>query len=81
MIDYINIKDAAIIIVDSFWIKSLNRRIQNMALKRRWDFIDISYLSLDSKNSALNFANHEVKKHPGDLGMQKIANSIMAKFE
>lgn len=77
LIDYVNNNNAKIVVVNSYWDRPLNAQIKSMAEKRNWVFIDISKLQLDPNNNATSFTDPSVAAHPGDAGMQKIADAII----
>jgi hypothetical protein len=67
-------KKAKIIVTSSFWTKQiLNKELKQYSIENNWNFVDISDLSKDSVNLALNeFQNKAVASHPSDEGMNKI---------
>ncbi len=80
LIDYFNLnKKAHIILTTSFWKHPADEVIRAVAEKENYDLAELSDLGEDDSMKALGLFEHEgVANHPGDLGMQKIAERILA---
>jgi len=78
LIAYIEKKDVAhILVIDSFWQKKINRDIREIAINKDIGFASITDISSKTTNMAYSFENTFLKKHPGDRGMEKIAERIL----
>lgn len=79
LIDYLDpYKKSVKIIVDGFWGKKyVNKMIEDYALEKKYPFVSIDDLSLDSTNKATGLFEHAgVAAHPSDKGMRMIEQRI-----
>lgn len=80
---FINGTDAKVVLTNSFW-KNADRdqRIREIAEQEGYVFCPIGDLEDSPETMALNEYEHRgVRVHPSDLGMQKIAERIVASIE
>ena len=78
LIAYIEGKDVShIIVVNSFWTKTINIDIREIAINKNIGFASITDISSDTINMAYSFENRGIRIHPGDSGMKKIAERIL----
>ena len=77
---YFTGKAEKVIITDLFWeYKELDEMIKNVCERVSGQFVTLSDLGYDNANKALGLFEHEgVALHPGDRGMAKIAERILA---
>lgn len=77
---YFSGKAEKVIITDLFWeYKELDEMIKNVCERVNGQFVMLSDLGYDNANKALGLFEHEgVALHPGDRGMAKIAERILA---
>lgn len=77
---YFSGKAEKVIITDLFWeYKELDEMIKNVCERVNGRFVMLSDLGYDNANKALGLFEHEgVALHPGDRGMAKIAERILA---
>ena len=77
---YFSGKAEKVIITDLFWeYKELDEMIKNVCERVNGRFVTLSDLGYDNANKALGLFEHEgVALHPGDRGMAKIAERILA---
>lgn len=82
LIDYLNSKgNAKIILTTSFWKHVGDDIILKVAEERNYPCVYLGDLGEDDKMKAIGLFEHTgVANHPGDLGMQKIADLIFEKF-
>ncbi len=75
-------KRSAKIIVDGFWEKkSVNKMLEEYALKNGLPFVPVCHLSADSTNMAVGKFEHTgVARHPSDKGMRMIEQKIWEKI-
>lgn len=80
LIDYFNPdKKAHVILTTSFWKHPADEIIAAVAEKEKYDLAEIGDLGEDDNMKALGLFEHEgIANHPGDLGMEKIAERILA---
>lgn len=79
LIDYLDpYKNSIKIIVDGFWGKKyVNKIIEDYATEKKFPFVSIDDLSLDSTNTAIGLFEHAgVAAHPSDKGMRMIEQRI-----
>jgi lysophospholipase L1-like esterase len=81
LIDRLGTHGNPLIICTSTWWPSpvLNEQIRNICSKPDRRFVDISHLYLDATNIASSertFTNAGVSSHPGDKGMEAIADAL-----
>ena len=71
-----------IIITDCFWEhEHICNALKSVAEEFGYDFVRLSDLGYQEENMALGlFEHHGVALHPGDLGMQRIAERILEKL-
>lgn len=71
--------DARVVVTDPFWFNSdIRDALRNIAERNGYLFCPISDLSIDERNMAIGkFEHHGVSIHPGDLGMERIADRIL----
>ena len=67
-----------VILTTPFWVNpGVNQNFLSLSVKNKWPLIDLHDLSLANENMALErFENISVGRHPGDLGMERIATRI-----
>lgn len=77
---YFTGKAKKIIITDLFWqYKEIDEKIKNVCQRIHGCFVGLADLGYDDENKALGLFWHEgVALHPGDKGMAKIAERILA---
>ena len=73
-----NKPEMRVIFTTTFWgPDQLNIEMKRIAQKNGWELVDLYPLGFEEKYRAIGkFENEGVAIHPGDLGMQKIANMI-----
>jgi hypothetical protein len=84
LVDYLDPYQKSIkIIVDGFWGKKyVNKMIEDYAKEKKYPFVSIHDLSLDSSNKATGlFENAGVAAHPSDKGMRMIEQRIWEKIK
>lgn len=71
-----------VIVTDNFWDHEyICNTLKTFALEKNYDFVTISDLGYVDENKALGLFEHPgVAIHPGDLGMQRIAERIIEKL-
>lgn len=71
-----------VIVTDCFWEhEHIGNAMQRVAKENGYDFVSISDLGYQEENMALGLFDHQgVALHPGDLGMQRIAERILEKL-
>lgn len=80
-IDYLNPKDAKIILTSGFWKHTGDIDIENVAKDNNYDFIYLGDLGEDDSMKAIGLFEHSgVAAHPNDNGMLEIANRISEKI-
>lgn len=77
-LDYLNpTGNAQIIMTTGFWRHPGDEGIRNLAKKKNWPLAELGDLGEDDAMKAIGLFEHNgVANHPGDLGMQKIAERI-----
>jgi hypothetical protein len=67
-----------VILTTPFWTNlGVNQNFLSLSTKNNWPLISLHDLGLANENMALErFENPSVGRHPGDLGMERIANRI-----
>ncbi len=72
--------DSKIIVTDLFWENQpIDEHIQRLCRDFGYTFVHIGDLGYKAENKALGLFEHEgIQLHPGDKGMQEIANRIWA---
>ena len=79
LISYVEEKDIShILVVNSFWTKSINIDIREIAINKDIGFASITDISSDTTNMAYSFEHTGIRIHPGDNGMDKIAERILS---
>lgn len=70
------------IVTDCFWEhEHLCRALKTVAEQNNYDFVTLSDLGYHEENMAIGLFEHKgVAMHPGDLGMQRIAERILEKL-
>lgn len=73
---------ARIVLRSTFWKNEIKARCIELAAKETGAaYVDAGHLCLDDENKALGlFAHKGVANHPGDLGMRRLADLILAAF-
>ena len=70
-----------VIITDMFWYSVYNNVFKEVAEERGYTFCHLTDLEEDERTMAKGLFEHEgVASHPGDFGMQCIANRILDKI-
>ncbi len=79
---YLNINAEKVIVTDTFWEHGyICNALKCVAEKNGYTFVVISDLGYKDENKALGlFENPSVAAHPGDLGMERIAQRIIDKL-
>lgn len=73
--------DAKIIITNGFWKHIYDKQIEKFAFDRQYPFVDLGDLGeLDEMKAIGLFEHTGVANHPGDKGMEKIAERIWEKI-
>ncbi len=77
-ISYINPKGGKVYFTTCFWKNErVDRAIRNAAARLSMPLIDLNALGDDEENMAIGlFEHHGVAHHPGDLGMERIADLL-----
>ena len=80
LIDYLDKdKKASLIVTTSFWPHPGDGALREFATERHAPCIELGDLGTDDKMKAIGLFEHRgVANHPGDLGMQQIAERILA---
>ena len=81
LVDYLaDGRPVKVILTTPFWANpGVNQNYLSLSEKNKWPLIQLHDLSLANENMALErFENISVGSHPGDLGMERIANRIWA---
>jgi|TARA_B110000046_G_scaffold155846_1_gene166363 hypothetical protein len=79
LISYVGEKNIShILVVNSFWTKSINIDIREIAINKDIGFASITDISSDTTNMAYSFEHTGIRIHPGDNGMNKIAERILS---
>lgn len=80
---FVNGTDAKVVVTDSFWKNAArDRMIREIAEEKGYVFCSIGDLEDNPETMALNEYEHRgVRVHPSDLGMQGIAERIVAAVE
>ena len=69
--------NAEVIITTGFWKHIADSTIRDYAHKNEYPLVELNDLGEDDKMKAIGLFEHEgVANHPGDLGMEKIAERI-----
>ena len=69
--------NAEVIITTGFWKHIADSAIREYAHKNEYHLVELNDLGEDEKMKAIGLFEHEgVANHPGDLGMEKIAERI-----
>ena len=71
-----------VVMTDTFWAHGyICDTLQQVAKEKGYDFVTLADLGEQAENKALGLFEHAgVANHPGDLGMQKIAQRILEKL-
>ena len=71
-----------VVVTDCFWeYESVGKDLKRLAKERGYDFVTLSDLGYHEENMAIGLFEHKgVAMHPGDLGMQRIAERILEKL-
>lgn len=83
MIKFFKVKEnARVIVTDNFWsIEALNKAFKEVSDENGYTFCSISDLEQDERTMAKGLFKHEgVSVHPGDYGMECIAQRILEKI-
>jgi hypothetical protein len=72
-------REMKIIVTTTFWPNELvNQQLMHAAQINGWEIVMLNDLGSSDENMAIGlFDNGGVARHPGDLGMQRIANRII----
>ena len=81
-LDYLKSDHTTVFLTSSFWIHPGDSAIEEIGDEKRYPYIYLGYLGeMDEMKAIGHFEHSGVANHPGDLGMQTIANRIMQKME
>lgn len=82
-IDYLNTNNGKVILTSGFWPhKEADKAIEDVAKEKNFPFIYLGDLGENPDMRAIGKFWHEgVQYHPGDLGMENIAERIFAEIE
>ena len=82
-INYLNTNNAKIILTSGFWAhKEADRTIEEISKEMSLPFVYLGDLGENPEMRAIGKFSHEgVQYHPGDLGMENIANRIFREIE
>ena len=82
LIDYLNVsKNADVILTTGFWNHIGDVNIENIAKERGYKFKYLGDLGEDDQMKAIGLFEHSgVANHPGDKGMEAIAERILEKI-
>lgn len=71
-----------VVVTDCFWEhEPVCKALQRIAEENGYDFVSLSDLGYQDENMAIDLFEHKgVAMHPGDLGMQRIAERILEKL-
>ena len=74
-------ENAKVVMTDMFWYANYNDAIREIAEERGYTFCHITDLEEDERTMAKGLFEHKgVAAHPGDFGMQCLADRIIAKI-
>ncbi len=81
-IEYLTDNAKKVIVTDCFWeYEHIDKALKSVALEKGYDFVKLSDLGYQEENMAIGLFEHQgVAAHPGDLGMQRIAERILEKL-
>ena len=71
-----------VVVTDCFWeYESVGNAFKQLAEENGYAFVSLSDLGYEDENMAIGLFEHKgVAMHPGDLGMQRIAERILKKM-
>ena len=71
-----------VVVTDCFWeYESVGNAFKTLAKENGYEFVPLSDLGYQDENMAIGLFEHKgVAMHPGDLGMQRIAERILEKL-
>lgn len=71
-----------VVVTDCFWeYESVGNDFKRLAKENGYNFVSLSDLGYQDENMAIGLFEHKgVAMHPGDLGMQRIAERILEKL-
>jgi hypothetical protein len=78
-VDYLaNGRKMEVIVTTTFWYsQKVNQQLALSAQTNNWKLVHLTDLGFKEENMAIGlFANESVGRHPGDLGMERIAKRI-----
>lgn len=80
--EYFIEKAEKVVMTDTFWAHGyICDTLQQVAKENGYDFVTLADLGEQAENKALGLFEHAgVANHPGDLGMQRIAQRILEKL-
>lgn len=77
LISYICVKNAKVVFLTCFWVlPEVDGAIERVAIKRGDTFIQANFATDESNMAIGKFEHAGVACHPGDEGMEKIADVI-----
>ena len=81
-VEYFSQSATNVVMTDTFWAHDyICGVLKETAKKNGYDFVTLADLGEQAENKALGLFWHEgVANHPGDLGMQRIAERILEKL-
>lgn len=81
-VEYFTQKASKVVVTDTFWAHGyICDTLKEIADKNGYEFVTIADLGELDENKAIGLFWHEgVANHPGDLGMQRIAERILEKL-
>ncbi|WP_188439142.1 SGNH/GDSL hydrolase family protein [Belliella aquatica] len=73
-------RPSKVIVTTTFWNNAItNDQLRRLAAEQNWELVELSDLGDYQENMAIGkFDNVGVATHPGDLGMERIANRIFS---
>jgi hypothetical protein len=83
-VDYLaNGRKMEVIVSTTFWYsEKVNQQLVLAAQNNNWELVNLTDLSSKEENMAIGlFVNESVARHPGDLGMERIAKRIFETLE
>ena len=81
-VEYFTENAKQVVVTDTFWAHGyICDALKEVAEKKGYQFVTLADLGENGENKALGLFWHEgVANHPGDLGMQRIAERILEKL-
>lgn len=81
-ISYLTANAKQVIVTDCFWeYEPIDKDLKTVAKEKGYTFVKLADLGYQEENMAIGLFEHPgVAAHPGDLGMQRIAERILEKL-